>query len=30
MVNHEGQLAGIMDHKDATQTRIMTLATGGE
>ena len=30
MVIHEGHLAGIIDHKDATQTRIMTLATGGE
>lgn len=30
MVIHEGKLAGIIDHKDATQTRIMTLATGGE
>jgi ribose transport system ATP-binding protein len=30
MVIHEGHVAGIVDHKDATQTRIMTLATGGE
>lgn len=30
MVIHEGRVAGIVDHKDATQTRIMTLATGGE
>ncbi len=30
MVIHEGHMAGIIEHKDATQTRIMTLATGGE
>ncbi len=30
LVIHEGRAAGIVDHKDATQTRIMTLATGGE
>lgn len=30
MVIHEGKNAGIIEHKDATQTRIMTLATGGE
>lgn len=30
MVIHEGRVAGIIEHKDATQTRIMTLATGGE
>ena len=30
LVIHEGRAAGIVEHKDATQTRIMTLATGGE
>lgn len=30
LVIHEGTVAGIVEHKDATQTRIMTLATGGE
>ena len=30
LVIHEGKVAGIVEHKDATQTRIMTLATGGE
>ena len=30
LVIHEGRVAGIVEHKDATQTRIMTLATGGE
>lgn len=30
LVIHEGRAAGIVAHKDATQTRIMTLATGGE
>lgn len=30
LVVHEGRAAGIVEHKDATQTRIMTLATGGE
>lgn len=30
LVIHEGSAAGIVEHKDATQTRIMTLATGGE
>ena len=30
LVIHEGSAAGIVAHKDATQTRIMTLATGGE
>ena len=30
LVIHEGRAAGIIEHKDATQTRIMTLATGGE
>lgn len=30
LVIHEGSVAGIVEHKDATQTRIMTLATGGE
>lgn len=30
LVIHEGRSAGIVEHKDATQTRIMTLATGGE
>lgn len=30
LVIHEGRAAGIVEHKDATETRIMTLATGGE
>lgn len=30
LVIHEGRAAGIVEHKDAAQTRIMTLATGGE
>ena len=30
LVIHEGRAVGIVEHKDATQTRIMTLATGGE
>lgn len=30
LVIHEGRAAGIVEHKNATQTRIMTLATGGE
>lgn len=30
LVIHEGRAAGIVEHKDATQTRIITLATGGE
>ena len=30
LVIHEGRAAGIVEHKDSTQTRIMTLATGGE
>ena len=30
LVIHEGRAAGIVEYKDATQTRIMTLATGGE
>lgn len=30
LVIHEGRAAGIVEHKDATQKRIMTLATGGE
>ena len=30
LVIHEGRAAGIVEHKDATQARIMTLATGGE
>ena len=30
LVIHEGRVAGIVEHKDATQTRIMTLVTGGE
>lgn len=30
LVIHEGRAAGIVEHKDATQTRILTLATGGE
>lgn len=30
MVIHEGEVAGIVDRKDATQERIITLATGGE
>ena len=29
MVIHEGKLAGILEHKEATQEKIMTLATGG-
>ncbi len=30
MVIHEGRIAGILDHDEATQEKIMTLATGGE
>lgn len=30
LVIHEGRVAGVVEHKDATQTRIMTLATGGK
>lgn len=30
MVIHEGQVAGILDRKDASQEKIITLATGGE
>lgn len=30
MVIHEGQVAGILDRKEASQEKIITLATGGE
>lgn len=30
MVIHEGQVAGILSRKEATQEKIITLATGGE
>lgn len=30
MVIHEGKVAGILDRKDASQEKIITLATGGE
>lgn len=30
MVVHEGHVTGILDSQDATQERIMTLATGGK
>ena len=29
MVIHEGSVAGIIDGQDATQERVITLATGG-
>jgi ribose transport system ATP-binding protein len=30
MVVHEGRIAGIVDRREATQERIMTMATGGQ
>jgi ribose transport system ATP-binding protein len=30
IVMHEGKLQGIVDKKDLTQERVMTLATGGK
>ena len=30
LVIHEGKIAGELDHEEATQEKIITLATGGQ
>ena len=30
IVIHEGKIAGELDHEEATQEKIITLATGGQ